>query len=439
MALNIPYSSQQRIVIVGGGFAGLTLARKLANSKYQVILLDRNNYHQFQPLLYQVATSGLNPGDVAFSLRRILRKHQNVYFRMAEIIAVSPDNNLLETTIGNISYDFLVLASGSVVNFFQIDSIRRQALPMKNINDSITIRNHLLRSFEHATTAKTRGERQAALNIVVVGGGPTGVELVGAIMEMKSHLVATDYPDIRLDDINIFLIEGSERLLGSMSWRTSVDTYNLLYKKGVRIILNTVVTDYDSGRVVFRDGSYIRSNNLIWASGVKCEPLDGLTPKVCSEHGRIMTDNYFRAAGHSNIFVVGDASMQRSDAYPSGYPQLASVAIAQGKHLAANFKRMRLDKPLAEFVYKPRPKMVTVGRNHAFAEIGRMRLGGFVGWVAWLTIHLVAMMGFKNKFNVMTTWIWSYLTYDHPNRMIIEPAAKKPIKDHRTIVKMRLF
>lgn len=439
MALNIPYTLSRRIVIVGAGFAGLTLAKKLSDSKYQVVLLDRNNYHMFQPLLYQVATSALNPSDVIFPIRNILKKHRNIYFRMAEVYSVSPQNNIIETSIGNIAYDFLVLANGSVTNFFQLDNIEAEALPMKNLSDAIAIRNKILKSFEGATTAKTHTERQALLNIVIVGGGTTGVEIAGAVAYMKRHIAPKEYPDLQLDDINIFLIEGGDRVLGTMSGKTSVESHNTLQKMGVQIIVNAIVDDYSHGKVIFKDGSYILSHNLIWTSGIKVEPIHGLRPRVASHNGRVLTDTLFRAAGHSNIFVIGDASIQRNDQYLDGYPQLASVAIAQAKHLATNLRRASHALPAKEFVYKPQPKMATIGRNHAFAEFKQFRLSGFIGWVAWLGVHLIAMMGFRHKFNVLSSWAWSYFTYDSPVNMIIEPPQPKAARSKKTTIKMRMF
>lgn len=438
MALNIPYTASRRVVIVGAGFAGLTLAKKLSDSKYQVVLLDRNNYHMFQPLLYQVATSALNPSDVIFPIRDILKKHRNIHFRMAEVHSVSPQNNIIETSIGNIAYDFLVLANGSVTNFFQLDNVEAAALPMKNLTDAIAIRNRILKSFEGATTAKTRNERQALLNIVVVGGGATGVEIAGAAAYMKRHIAPKEYPDLQVDDINIFLIEGSDRLLGTMSWKTSVESYDTLQKMGVRVILNAVVDDYSNGKVIFKDGSYIHSHNLIWTSGVKVEPMQGLRPRVASHNGRILTDTLFRAAGHSNIFVIGDASIQRNDQYLDGYPQLASVAIAQAEHLAMNLRRASHALSAKEFEYKPQPQMATIGRNHAFVEFKQLRLSGFIGWVAWLGVHLVTMMGFRHKLNILLSWAWSYLTYDSPVNMIIESTQPKAPKSKQTTIKMRM-
>ncbi|MBE5033347.1 NAD(P)/FAD-dependent oxidoreductase [Gallalistipes aquisgranensis] len=419
MSLNIPHTGQRRVVVVGGGFAGLKLVRRLARLDCQVVLIDRNNYHQFQPLLYQVATSGLSPEDISFPFRKLFRGKRNVHFRMAELEAVEPDRRRIETSSGSLTYDYLVLATGSVTNFFGMESIREAAMPMKNLRDALVIRNRLLENLERATVTRSRVERQGLLNVVIVGGGPSGVELAGAVTEMKRYIMPEDYPDLDVDDINIYLVEGGPRLLASMSEKSSAEACMQLRRMGVRVMLGTSVVDYGEGRVRFRDGSFILTGNLVWTSGVTVEPIEGIDPMTVSRSGRIGVDDYSRVVGYHDIFVVGDAAMQRDTDHPDGFPQLARVAIEQADHLSRNLAALLRRRPMKPFVYREYPVMATVGRNRAFAEFGRRRVGGFVAWVAWALLHVAFVLGVKNKFNILVGWAWNYVTYDHPVRLIL--------------------
>ena len=419
MSLNVPHTGQRRVVVVGGGFAGLKLVRRLSRLDCQVVLIDRNNYHQFQPLLYQVATSGLSPEDISFPFRRLFRRRRNVHFRMAELESVEPDRRRIETSAGSLTYDYLVLATGSETDFFGMDRIREAAMPMKTLRDALAIRNALLENLERATLIHSRVERQGLLNAVIVGGGPSGVELAGALAEMKRYIMPEDYPDLDVADINIYLIEAGTRLLASMSERSSDEACVQLRRMGVKVMLGTSVVDYEQGRVRFRDGSSIQTDNLIWTSGVTVEPVEGIDPLSVSRSGRIEVDDYSRVVGYHDIFVVGDAAMQRDADHPRGYPQLARVAIEQAEHLARNFAALFRRRPMKPFLYREYPVMATVGRNRAFAEFGKHRIGGFVAWVAWALLHVFSVLGVKNKANILIGWFWNYLTYDHPVRLIL--------------------
>lgn len=425
MALNIPEYSSERIVVVGGGFAGLTLVKKLAKTGYQVVLIDRNNFHQFPPLFYQVATAAINPGDIAFPFRKILGKKKNVHFRMTEIISADPVRKKITTADGTLSFDHLVLATGSSTNYFGMQNIERASMAMKDISEALAIRNKVLLNIEKAVESGKGFERRALLNIVIVGGGATGIELAGAFAEMKNNIIPKDYPEYHHGEINIYLIEGSGRLIGNMGGKTSADSLKHLEKSGVKVILNNRVTDYRNKKVFLQDGPPIPTHNLIWTSGVTVKVPAGLEKCTRGKSGRVVTDDFFRIMCYENIYVIGDASVQISGKYPDGHPQLARVAIEQAKRLARNFKAMAEGKEPEPYVYKEYPVLATVGRNHAFAEYSNFRVKGFPGWVIWAAVHLFSILGVKNKFNVFWGWFWNYITYDLPARVIILEKRRK--------------
>ncbi|MCC8019831.1 MAG: NAD(P)/FAD-dependent oxidoreductase [Rikenellaceae bacterium] len=422
MTLNIPHTDGKRVVIVGGGFGGLQLVKKLARSGYQVVLVDRNNYHMFQPLLYQVATAAINPGDISFPFRKLFRGKKEVYFRMAEVRRIDPDRNKIYTDRGELGYDYLVLASGSTTNFFGMRNIEEQSYAMKEVGEALAIRNRVLLHIEKAVELGATELRESMLNIVIVGGGATGVELAGAFAGFKNNIMPRDYPEYHRNDIRVWLIEGSPRLLGTMSEKTSRGALEYLEDKGVDVILETTVVDYRDGRVVLKDGRTIPTRNLIWTSGVTVKLPDGLDRFEKGRGGRLVTDMYFRLKGADNIFAVGDASIQTEDpANPNGYPQLARVAMEQASHLGRNLVRLSRGRMPEKFSYRQYPVLATVGRNHAFAEYKKFRMGGFVAWLSWAVIHLFLTLGVKNKLNIFMGWIWNYITYDLPTRVIIIP------------------
>lgn len=421
MALNIPKYASGRIVVIGGGFAGLTLVRKLAKTGYQTVLIDRNNFHQFPPLFYQVATSALNPGDIAFPFRKLFRGKKNVFFRMTEVKAVDPVKKRIKTEHGTLPYDYLVLATGSRTNYFGMRRIEQASFPMKDLSEALAIRNKILLNIEKAVELPDGLERRALLNIVIVGGGATGVELAGAFAEMKNNIIPKDYPEYHHGDINIFLIEGSGRLISTMGEKTSAGSLELLRKAGVKVMLNSKVTDYRDKKIFLQNASPIPTHNLIWTSGVTVNIPAGLEKCPRGRGGRVITDDLFRLVCHKDIFVIGDASVQISDKYPNGYPQLARVAIEQAKHLARNFKITARGKDAEPYVYKAFPVMATVRRNHAFAEFRKFRLSGFFAWTAWAAVHLFSILGVKNKLNIFWGWFWNYVTFDLPTRIIVLP------------------
>lgn len=422
MTLNIPETDGKRVVVVGGGFGGLQLVKKLSRSPYQVVLIDRNNFHMFQPLLYQVATAAINPGDIAFPFRKLFRGRKNVFFRMAEVRQVDPGENTVYTDRGELRYDYLVLASGSTTNYFGMEHIEAESYPMKEVSEALTIRNRILLHIEKSVELPPSELKRSMLNIVIVGGGATGVELAGAFAEMKNNIMPEDYPEYHRNDIRIYLIEGAPKLLGNMQERTSRKTLELLERCGVKVMLDSTVVDYSGDRVVLKDGRTIPTHNLIWTSGVTVKLPAGLEKYEKGKGGRLVTDMYFRVKGADNIFAVGDCSIQTEDpGNPNGYPQLARVAMEQAAHLGRNLRRLARGKLPERFEYRQYPVLATVGRNHAFAEYKKLWLGGFFAWLAWAGIHLFLMLGVKNKLNVFMGWVWNYLTFDLPTRVVIIP------------------
>ena len=382
--LNIPHTDKKRVVIVGGGFAGLNLAKKLRKcNQYQVVLIDQNNYHLFKPLLYQVASAGLDPSDVSFPFRKVFRAKKNIFFRMGRMLAVHPEQNRLETSNGSIHYDYLVIATGCVPNFFGIKDIEKYAWPMADVRDSLRIRNTMFYNLERAMIAPTDTDRQTMLNIVIVGGGASGVEIAGAMAEMRRYIVPKDYPGVDIALMHIYLIEGRDRLLANMSSKTSAGCLQVLKEKGVEVLLGISVTDYRDNQVYCSDGRVIRTANLIWTSGVKSEVIRGIENSQKEHRGRILTDSYNRIKGFENIFAIGDVAFVDDPLYPAGYPQLARVAISQGQRLAANLIALANDRPMKPYRYVPIGVLATVGRNRAFVEWGKLYLEGFWAWMVW--------------------------------------------------------
>lgn len=418
--LNIPHTDKKRVVIVGGGFAGLNLAKKLRKcNQYQVVLIDQNNYHLFKPLLYQVASAGLDPSDVSFPFRKVFRAKKNIFFRMGRMLAVHPEQNRLETSSGSIHYDYLVIATGCVPNFFGIKDIEKYAWPMADVRDSLRIRNTMFYNLERAMIAPTDTDRQTMLNIVIVGGGASGVEIAGAMAEMRRYIVPKDYPGVDIALMHIYLIEGRDRLLANMSSKTSAGCLQVLKEKGVEVLLGISVTDYRDNQVYCSDGRVIRTANLIWTSGVKSEVIRGIENSQKEHRGRILTDNYNRIKGFENIFAIGDVAFVDDPLYPAGYPQLARVAISQGQRLAANLIALANDRPIKPYRYVPIGVLATVGRNRAFVEWGKLYLEGFWAWMVWSVIHILFLIGVQSKIKVFTGWIWNYFGKDLPVRLII--------------------
>lgn len=433
MAFNLPKTDKKRVVIVGGGFGGLKLANKLRNSDFQVVLVDRNNYHQFPPLIYQIASAGIEPSSISFPFRKIFQKRSNFFFRMAEVRSVFPEQNILQTSIGKVRYDYLVLAAGTTTNFFGNKNVEEHAIPMKNVSEAMGLRNALLENFERALTCASETERQELLNVVIVGGGATGVEVAGALSEMKNHVLPKDYPDMSSSLMNIYLIEAGTRLLPAMSEQTSQHVLNYLRKMGVNVLLNKMVTDYDHHRVILKDGSQIATRTFIWVSGVAAEKITNLDGEHLGRGARIIVDEHNRVKGFDNIFSIGDQCiMPEGDPnYPGGHPQLAQVAIQQGKLLARNLKALEKGKSLKPFRYRNLGAMATVGRNRAVAEFSTMKMAGFWAWIMWLVVHLRSILGIRNKSIVLFNWVWNYFSYAQSLRFIVYARKAKEVVDRQ--------
>lgn len=417
---NIPPTTQKRVVIVGGGFGGLKLARKLRNSPFQIVLLDRTNYHQFQPLLYQIATAGLNPGSIAFPFREDFRSFTNFHFRLANVERIVPEENFIETSIGNLTYDYLILAAGTDTNYYGMENLRQHALPMKSVTEAMALRNRLLLNFERALTLTDPDKRQALLNIAVVGGGATGVEISGALAEMKRYILQKDYPELATENLNIYLIEGSAKLLGNMSPQASDKALAFLQKIGVKILLHTKVVDYTDGRIRFEGGSSIPAQTVIWVSGVTANRIPGIPSGSIGGGGRIIVDAYNQVKGIKNVFAIGDICLQTEEKYPKGHPQVAQVALQQGRLLAHNLCLQEQGQTLLPFHYKDKGTLATVGRNRAVADLPHWKTQGFFAWFLWMAVHLRSILGVRNRLEVLLNWVWNYFTYDQAIRLIFQ-------------------
>lgn len=429
MSCNIPKSDKKRVVIVGGGFGGLKLAQKLKQSNYQVVLVDKNNYHQFPPLIYQVASSGIEPSSIAFPFRRIFQRRKDFYFRLASVLSIMPEEKIIQTSIGKLSYDYLVLAAGTTTNFFGNKDIEQESIPMKNLSESMGLRNALLDNFERALTCASEKERQELLNVVIVGGGATGVEIAGALSEMKNFVLPKDYPDLPNSLMNIYLIESQDRLLSAMSQKSSENVLKYLRSMGVNVLLNQRVTDYKDHIVYINDGSTIATRTFIWVTGVTAQVVGQMPADKVGRGGRILVDAYNRVKGMDNVFSIGDQCLML-DADPQwkgGHPQLAQPAIQQGNLLASNLKRLEKGKKLKPFHYKNLGSMATVGRNKAVAEFAGMKMGGFFAWLMWLVVHLRSILGVRNKFIVFFNWTINYFSYGQSLRLIIYAKKAKEV------------
>ncbi len=422
---NIPeQGARKRIVIVGAGFAGVKLALSLSAKQFQVVLLDKNNYHQFQPLFYQVATSGLEPSSISFPIRKILQNKKNVHFRVAELREVKSEEKAIETNIGSLHYDELVLALGATTNFFGNPNLERYAVPMKSVSEALYLRNCILDNYENALNTADSSEQEALMNIVITGGGPTGVELAGALAEMRKFVLPKDYPELDFTKMTISLLEGSPRLLNGMSEFAGKQSLKYLQKLGVEVRLNCLVEDYDSQTVSLKGGETLNSKTLLWAAGIKANSVIGFPDISIGPAGRILVNEFSQTNFNENIYIVGDQALMITEQNPKGDPQVAQVAIQQAQNVAKNLNNKRLQKPLKSFKYFDKGSMATVGRNLAVCDLSVGSLKGIIAWLMWLFVHLMAILGTKNKVFVFLNWTWSYLTYDQSLRLMIKPREK---------------
>lgn len=415
--------SVKRIVVVGGGFAGVNLVKKLANDKrFQVTLVDRNNYHSFMPLLYQVGMAFIEPSNISYPFRRLFQEKENLRFHLGCLLRVEPESNRIVTDTGTLDYDYLVIALGTESNYFGMENVKKVSWPLKSISDATRLRNHLLLNMEKAARMEDPQKRTQLLNIVIAGGGPTGVEVAGMLAEMAHHIAPKEYPEITRVSNPIYLIEAAPVLLGPMSKKSQAEATRVLSKLGVQIKLNVAVKDYVDGKVVLANGETIPTNALIWTSGVIGREVPGLKPDIVGRARRLMVDEYNRVKGERNIFAIGDIALQTTDSeFPNGHPMLAQVAIQHGKNLAENLRRMAEGQTLRPFKYNDKGSMAIISKYKAVVDLPKGFLKGFIAWVVWLFVHLIPITSFRNKAKLAFSWLWSFMTNDPTLRLIIRP------------------
>lgn len=423
MNLSNQNKNQKRVVIIGAGFAGIKLARKLSEKEFQVILVDKNNYHQFQPLLYQVATGGLEPSSISFPLRKIFKSYDNVSVRLSEVLEIKPEIQTIETTSGNITYDILVLAQGATTNFFNNKNIQANAYSMKSVSESLFLRNTLLENYEKATTTDI-SIRKSLLNVVIVGGGPTGVELAGTIAEMRNKTLPKDYPELNFGQMQVYLIEASSKLLSAMTDSSSVKVVEYLKNMGVQVITNQAVKNYDGEIALLNDDTELKTKCLIWAAGVKGLSIPGIPSSAVALNERVFVNEFNEVRGLSNAFAIGDIALMETLAYPKGHPQVAPVAMQQAELLAINLLAKEHNKPMTAFVYHNKGTMATVGKNKAVVEVGKIKVHGYFAWAVWMFVHLMSIIGIKNRIFILLNWMWHYFSYDSSLRLIIKPKVQ---------------
>ncbi len=417
-----------KIIIIGGGFGGLRLARKLSNKKgFEIMLIDRFNYHQFQPLFYQVATAGLDASNISFPLRKAFQKSRNLRIRMAEVQSVNPAQKIVFTNEGAYEYDFLVIATGATTNFFGNKNLEQYAFPMKSTVEALQLRHKLIQNFEDALNVTDTTELQRLMNVVVVGGGPTGVELSGAIAEMKKYVLPKDYPELDFSKMNIYLLEATGKTLAAMSEKSSSQSAAYLQQLGVTVLTNSLLQDYDGKTVLLNDGTQIASSLVIWAAGIQGNIPAGIDASFITKGNRIKVDRSNRVQGLENVFAIGDVAYMEEEQFPNGHPQVAPVAIQQADLLAKNLVQIQKGNELLKFNYNDKGSMATVGRNLAVVDVAipkvfgtNLHFGGLLAWLVWMSLHLMLILGVKNRFFVFLNWLYNYITYDQNLRLIFK-------------------
>lgn len=427
MRANIYFGERERVVIVGGGLGGLELAQRLRGSEFQVVLIDKNNYNQFPPLIYQVASAGLEPSNISFPFRRIFQGAKHYYFRMGKVTEIDQEEKAVRTTFGTVHYDHLVLAAGATTNFFGNKNLEFNTLPMKTVSESMHLRNTILLNLERAETEDNPERRQALMNIAIVGGGPSGVEIAGVLAEMKRNIVPRDYPELDVTKMNIYLINADDRLLRTMDSKSSAKAERDLTELGVQIMGSCMVTDYIDKQIILKNGTKIPAETVIWVSGIRANTFKGVPAESIGRAGRIITDRYNRVKGMDKVYAIGDISYVEGDEeYPQGHPQLAQVAIQQARTLADNLLHQVEGRAFKPFSYKNLGVMATIGRKKAVAEIGKLKFSGIWAWLLWLIVHLRSILGVRNKTVVFLNWVWSYINYKQSLRLILRATYRKP-------------
>jgi NADH dehydrogenase len=425
MATDIDGQSK-KVVVVGGGFAGINLIKKLSRDKrFQITLVDRNNYHFFPPLLYQVSTAFIEPSNISYPFRRMFQEKENVRFHMGSLQKVDINTNSIETENGTLHYDYLILALGTETNYFGMQNVKDCALPMKTIDEALNLRNTLLLNMEKAVKAKDKAERDRFLNIVIAGGGPTGVELAGMLAELGTNIARKEYPELTDLGAHLYLVDAGNTLLAPMTKKAQAEAKEVLERLGVNIILNTSVKDYSEGKVILSDGRELETGSLIWASGVIAREVPGLPKEVVARGRRLIVNDYNRVQKTTNVFALGDLCYQTTDpAFPNGHPQVAQVAIQGGEALAKNLVRLQDGQEIKPFRYNDKGSMAIISKYKAVADLPKFSFKGFFAWLIWLFIHIIPLVGFRNKMNLAFNWLWSFITNDPTLRLIISPGKK---------------
>lgn len=424
--MNIPQSTNPRVVIIGGGFAGLALAKKLKNKNVQVVLLDKHNYHTFQPLLYQVATGGLEAGSIAYPIRKVIQEYNDFYFRLTSVKEIDTQNQKIISEIGDLHYDYLVIATGSKTNYFGNKEIERNSMSMKTIPQSLNIRSLILENFEQAVLTKDEADKNALINFVLVGAGPTGVELAGALAEMKRAILQKDYPDLDISKMEINLVQSGDRVLNTMSEKSSAAAEKFLVDLGVKVWKNIRVTNYDGRTITTNSDLTFETATVIWTAGVQGAAIHGLDAKSLVERvERIRVNPFNQVVGYENIFAIGDIASMESEKYPQGHPMMAQPAMQQGSLLAENLVKLIAKKPMKPFEYNDKGSMATIGRNLAVVDLPKYHFNGFFAWFVWMFVHLFSLIGFKNKAVVFLNWVYNYIRFDREGRLIVRPYKKR--------------
>lgn len=424
--MNIPHSSNPRVVIIGGGFAGLALAKKLKNKNVQVVLLDKHNYHTFQPLLYQVATGGLEAGSIAYPIRKVIQEYKDFYFRLTSVKEIDTKNQKIISEIGELRYDFLVIATGSKTNYFGNKEIERNSMSMKTIPQSLNIRSLILENFEQAVLTRDEADKNALINFVLVGAGPTGVELAGALAEMKRAILQKDYPDLDISKMEINLVQSGDRVLNTMSEKSSAAAEKFLVDLGVKVWKNVRVTNYDGRTISTNSDLTFETATVIWTAGVQGAAIHGLDAKSLVERvERIRVNQYNQVVGYDNIFAIGDIASMESEKFPQGHPMMAQPAMQQGSLLAENLVKLLAKKSMKPFEYNDKGSMATIGRNLAVVDLPHYHFNGIFAWFVWMFVHLFSLIGFKNKAVVFLNWVYNYIRFDREGRLIVRPFKKR--------------
>lgn len=424
-------SQKKKVVVVGGGFAGIQFVRSLNEKLFDVLLIDKVNHHQFQPLFYQVASSQIEPSSISFPFRNVFRKKKNVQIRLAEVQDIFQRENKIATDIGAFDYDYLVLAMGCKTNFFGNENVEKNVFTLKTTYDAIHIRNHILLTFEKIISAK-EDEREALFNLVIVGAGPTGVELSGAFAEIKKDVLPRDYRGIDFSKLNIILVEGTPHTLNSMSDASKVQSKKYLEQMGVQVLTETFVKDYDGETLLLSNGKQIKSKTVIWSAGVIGNVIEGFTPDAYARGNRLIVDRFNRVSGSDNIYAIGDIAYMTTPLYPKGHPQLANVAINQAKKLAKNLYRIQKNEKLIEFEYHDRGSMATIGKNKAVVDLPFMHFKGYFAWLVWMFLHLMLILTVRNKLIIFINWAWAYFSRDSSLRLILTPVIRPKKKENNT-------